>query len=54
VVREIDAISGLAHVELAGELAVEFPALAGSPLKVATLHEKNYIVAATLCARSDA
>ena len=54
VVRGIDAASGLAQVELSGELAAEFPALAGSPLKVATLLEKDYVVAATLCARCNA
>jgi phosphopantetheinyl transferase len=54
IVRDLDAHTGLARVELGEALAAEFPALAGSPLKVVTLHEKNYIVAATVCDRSDA
>jgi phosphopantetheinyl transferase len=51
VVREIDPQSGLAQVELADVLAAEFPDLAGARLKVATLRERDFIVAATCCER---
>ncbi|MEQ8787394.1 MAG: polyketide synthase dehydratase domain-containing protein [Pirellulaceae bacterium] len=51
VARHVDPPSGLVLVELGAALAKEFPKLAGARLQVATLREKDYVVATTFCER---